>query len=399
MKKILMLGGLRYLLPVIQSAKRLGYYVITCDYLPDNIAHKHSNEYHNISILDKEAVLELAKKLQVDGVMSFAVDPGVLTAAYVAEKLGLPSCGPYESIKILQNKSLFRKFLTDNNFNVPKARSYDTIEDAIEDIDSFSFPIIIKPIDSAGSKGVTKATKPEELQNACSFALSFSQSKKFIIEEFIEVEGFPSDSEGFSLNGELVCCSFSDQRFDISAPNPFTPSAFSWPSTLPDHCQNELESEIQRLLSLLQMRTSIYNIETRLGKNGKAYIMEVSPRGGGNRLAEMLHFASGIDLITAAVRGAVGERIEPIPSIQYKGHWAEYILHSNKNGTFHGVKINDNFKQYVFEFDLWIKQGEKVSEFSAANTTIGTIVLKFESEEQLTKFMNKRDEYIQVITN
>lgn len=394
-----MLGGLRYLLPVIQSAQRLGYYIITCDYLPDNIAHKHSNEYHNISILDKNAIFKLAKKLQIDGIMSFAVDPGVLTAAYVAEKLGLPSCGPYESVKILQNKSLFRKFLADNNFNVPKAKSYVLIEDALDDIDSFSFPIIVKPIDSAGSKGVTKVVKSEELQNACSYALSFSQSKKIIIEEFIESEGFPSDSEGFSINGELVCCSFSDQRFDITAPNPFTPSAFSWPSTIPDHYQNELKSEIQRLLSLLQMQTSIYNIETRLGKNGKAYIMEVSPRGGGNRLAEMLHFASGIDLITAAVRGAVGEKIETIPSIQYNGHWAEYILHSNRNGTFQGVEINDIFKQYVIELDLWIKQGDKVSEFSAANTTIGTIVLKFESEEQLTELMNKRDEYIQVITN
>ena len=76
-KKILMLGGLRYLIPVIQAAHELEYYVITCDYLPHNVAHKYADEYHNISITDKNAVLELAKELKINGIMSFAVDPGV----------------------------------------------------------------------------------------------------------------------------------------------------------------------------------------------------------------------------------------------------------------------------------------------------------------------------------
>lgn len=98
-KKILLLGGLRYLLPVIKAAHDLGYYVITCDYIPNNIAHKYSDEYHNVSIVDKEAVLALAQKLQIDGIMSFAVDPGVITAAYVQERLGLPG-NPYASVLI-----------------------------------------------------------------------------------------------------------------------------------------------------------------------------------------------------------------------------------------------------------------------------------------------------------
>jgi len=87
MKKLLLLGGLIYLKPVIDAAHKLGVHVITCDYLPDNIAHKYSDEYHNVSIVDKDAVLELAKRLKIDGIMSFAVDPGVVTAAYVAEQM------------------------------------------------------------------------------------------------------------------------------------------------------------------------------------------------------------------------------------------------------------------------------------------------------------------------
>ena len=108
-KKLLLLGGSRYALPVIESAHKMDCKVITCDYLPGNIAHRHSDGYENINIVDKKAVLETASRLNVDGIMSFACDPGVTTAAYVAEKLGLPSCGSYESVSILQNKKKFRK--------------------------------------------------------------------------------------------------------------------------------------------------------------------------------------------------------------------------------------------------------------------------------------------------
>ena len=164
-KKLLLLGGSRYLLPVIEAAKKLGIYTISCDYLPDNIAHKYSDEYRNVSIIDKEAVLAAARELQVDGVMSFACDPGVVTAAYVAEKMGLPSCGSYESVCILQNKGLFRQFLTEHGFTVPAAKGYTCIEDALNDTALFHWPVIVKPTDSAGSKGVTRVDDPAALEN------------------------------------------------------------------------------------------------------------------------------------------------------------------------------------------------------------------------------------------
>ena len=129
MKRLMILGGARYALPVIKAAHELGCYVITCDYLPNNIAHKYSDEYVNVSVVDKEAVLEVAKAKHIDGIMSFACDPGVVTAAYVAEKLGLPSVGSYESVSILQDKGRFRKFLKDNGFNVPESKTYRSIDE------------------------------------------------------------------------------------------------------------------------------------------------------------------------------------------------------------------------------------------------------------------------------
>ena len=151
-KKLMLLGGLRYLIPVIKAAHEQGYYVITADYLPDNIAHKYSDEYCNVSIIDKEAVLEKARKLNIDGIMSFACDPGVVAASYVQNKMGLPSFGPFESVEILQNKDKFRAFLKEHHFNVPWAYGFSSKEEAWNERSKFEYPLIVKPTDSAGSK-------------------------------------------------------------------------------------------------------------------------------------------------------------------------------------------------------------------------------------------------------
>lgn len=396
-KKIMLLGGLRYLLPVIEAAHQQGYYVITCDYLPNNIAHQYSDEYCNISIIDKEAVLKEAQRLQIDGILSFAVDPGVITAAYVQEQMELPAFGPYESVCILQNKDRFRDFLTNNGFTVPKAKGFSSLEEAMEELDWYPWPVIVKPTDAAGSKGVTRVDNPEGLKEALEYAFQHSISKRVIVEEFIEKQGCSSDTDSFSINGELKFVSFSAQRFDENAANPYTPSAYSWPSTMTEEQERELTTEIQRLLNLLKMRSSIYNIETRIGTNGKAYIMEVSPRGGGNRLAELLRYATGVDLITAAVRAAVGDTVEGVEQKPYNGHWAEVILHADRDGVFQSLEISSDMKPKVVEEDLWVRCGDNVEAFNGANNAIGTLVVKFETEEELVSALANQSAWMKVV--
>ena len=397
MKKLMLLGGTRYALPVIKAAHDIGLYVITCDYLPNNIAHKYSDEYCNVSIIDKEATLEEAKRLEIDGIISFACDPGVVTAAYVAEKMGLPSVGSYEAVSILQNKGKFRKFLAENGFNVPTAKGYTSIDDAIKDIDMFHWPVIVKPTDSAGSKGVSRVDNPADLKKSIEYALSYSHSDEFIVEDFIQQRGFSSDTDSFSVDGELKFVSFNTQRFDSNAENPYTPAAYSWPSSLTEEHQKELTSELQRLITLLNLKTSVYNIETREGTDGKAYIMECSPRGGGNRLSECLEYATGVKLIENAVRAAVGMPVVGVEQKPYNGFWAEVVLHSDKAGVFDSLWISDEIKNNVFEVDLWIKSGANVGAFSAANEAIGTLILKFENEAGLQQIMNAISTYVKVI--
>ena len=393
-KKLMILGGSRYALPLIEAAHRLGLYVITCDYLPDNYAHRFSDEYCNVSIIDKEATLAAARRLEIDGIVSFACDPGVVTAAYVAEEMGLPNVGPYESVRILQNKGLFRRFLTEHGFTVPTARQYaagDTVDPSL-----FHWPVIVKPTDSAGSKGVTRVDDPADLPAAVAHALDFSHCSEFIVEDFITQKGYSSDTDCFSVDGELKFVSFNNQRFDPDCENPYAPAGFSWPSSMAPEHQEELKNELQRLLSLLHMRTALYNIECREGTDGRAYLMEVSPRGGGNRLAECLRYATGVDLVEAVVRDAVGLPLNDVSQKPYRGHFAEVILHSEKPGVFEALGIDPDIGAEIVERDLWVEPGDPVGGFSAANESLGTLILRFDDEERLNEVMAHVRDHVRI---
>ena len=393
----MLLGGIRYLLPVIKAAHEQGYYVITADYLPNNIAHQYSDEYVNVSIIDKEAVLKVAREKGIDGIMSFGVDPGVIAASYVQNEMGLPSFGPFESVEILQHKDKFRAFLAENDFNVPWAFGFSSEAEAWELRDKFTYPLIVKPTDSAGSKGCTRVDSEDGLMAAIQYAFKFTISGHIIIEEFLEKKGCSSDTDSYAQDGQLKFVSFSAQRFDANAVNPYTPSAYSWPSTFTMEEEEYLTSEIQRLITLLNMKTSVFNIEVRVATNNKPYIMELTPRGGGNRLCEMLRYATGVDMITAITRAMVGDEPEIIEQKPYNGNWAEIILHADKDGEFVELQIDPALPAEVVEEDLWVNPGDFVHGFEAANDAIGTLVLRFENADDLEQAMTNQGEWLKII--
>ena len=150
MKKLLLLGGSAQQVVAIDTAKRLGYYTVLCDFLTDNPGQYVADKFYLVSTTDEKAVLEVARKEKIDGVLAYASDPAAPTAAYIAEQLNLPG-NPYESVEILCNKDKFRTFLTENGFSAPVAKGYASKEDVWSDKRSFEYPIIIKPVDSSGS--------------------------------------------------------------------------------------------------------------------------------------------------------------------------------------------------------------------------------------------------------
>lgn len=398
-KKLMLLGGSRYLLPVIKKAHELGLYVITCDYLPDNDAHKYADEYVNASVVEKDEVLAVAQEKAIDGIMSFACDPGVATAAYVAEKMGLPFQCSYESAEILQDKGLFRKFLLEHGFNSPYAKSYAAGESPLADADYFHWPVIVKPVDSAGSKGVSRVECPEQLPAAIEKALACSHTGHYIVEDFLEFESCHSSTDMFTVDGKLCAVSYSDHQFDMEAANPYTPAFIIWPSTMVRSHQDYLTRELQRLMDLLQMRTGIYNIETVVGKGGMPYIMEVSPRGGGGKIAELQEMAFGANLIENEVKKAIGFPLAPIRIRSMEGFWCKMVIHTfrENGGIFEELTVRDDvLKSNVRLIDMYVKKGDHVYPFTGANRALGDMFLQFKTRTELDDAIKDTSKWLKI---
>lgn len=393
MKKLLMLGGAHAQVPAIIAAREMGHYVIICDYLEDNPGRKYAHEYYNISTTDKEAVLTLAKSLKIDGIVCYATDPAAPTAAYVGEKLGLPS-QPYKSVEILSNKDKFREFLKENNFNVPRAKGYSSYEEAKGEFHQFKMPVMIKPVDSSGSKGVSKIDSIDLLQEKVEHALSFSRVKRFVMEEYIESCGYHITGDGFSVNGELVFRSFANTNFSSSKLCPFVPVGSSWPYIMPERIHNKIHDEIQRVLNLLNMKTGAYDFDIRIDDKENVYFIEIGARVGGEWVAQTIKYATQIDLIEYTIKAALGEDCSDLTMAETKGYWGMYVLNSQKNGIFKEIDVHEMFKKNnIVEYELVVKPGNQMLE----NKKVGIMILKFSSETEMLEKMENMSNWVKVI--
>ncbi|WP_332648203.1 ATP-grasp domain-containing protein [Lysinibacillus sp. 54212] len=397
MKKLLMLGGSQSQVPAIKAAKDMGLYVIITDYLEDNPGKYFAHESYNVSTIDKEGVLALAKTLEVDGIVCYESEAAAPTAAYVAEKLGLPS-NPYKSVEILTYKDLFKEFLRENNFNVPRAKGYHSLEEAIADFDNFKMPVLIKPVDSSGSRGVSKIDSIDFLQEKVERALSFSRKKRFIIEEYIEKDGYQVGGDGFSVNGKLVFRCFSNEHFPTPAVNSFVPSGSSFPCNLSDHIQDKIHNEIQRVLDLLKMQTGAYNFDILVDNKENVYLLEIAARNGGDWLPQVIKYATGIDLIEYTIKGAMGNDCSDLTLIHPRGFWSSYAINSLNGGIFKGVEIHQGMKENnLVEHEITKNDGDAVFAFTGANRKVGTLLLKYSSMKEMLEKMDSMGDWVQVI--
>lgn len=398
MKRVLMLGGSHFQVPSIITAKQMGCYVITCDYLPNNPGHKFADEYYNVSTTEKEKVLDLAKKLNIDGIVCYASDPSAPTAAYVAEKLGLPG-NPYRSVEILANKDLYREFLSNNGFRVPRAKGFSSLSEAEKDFDNFTAPVMVKPVDSCGSKGVSKVFHKAELANAIEAALSYSRCHRFILEEYVEKSGYQVAGDGFSVDGKLVFRCFANEHFSLEGTNPFVPIGESWPYIMPERVQDKIHQEIQRAITLLGMKTGAYNFDIRLDKDENVYLMEIGPRNGGNLIPQVTKYATNVDMVKYTIMAALGEDCHEIAMAPVQGFWSCYIIHSNKKGILKEIQIDPDLKNNIVEMNMLYKPGDQVEAFTGSNGTLGTMILKYSSQQEMLEKMDHMDKWLKVIVD
>lgn len=398
-KRLLFLGGSLYQTYAIREAKRLGYYVITCDYLPDNPGHRLADEYYNVSTTDREAVLRLATRLNVDGVVAYASDPAAPTAAYVCQRLGLPT-SPYRSVEILSNKDLFRAFLHDHGFPCPQAIAFSTYQEALDRIDEFRLPVMVKPVDSSGSKGVNKLTHASQLQAFVQDALSYSRRRRFLIEEFLEKQGHQISGDAFSVDGRLVFHCLGNEFYSAHCDKDFAPLGECWPFQMDHRYIEDLERQIQRLITLLGMQTTAYNVEAIVGRDGRVYLLELGARSGGSLIPQVIEHATGINMVTWVIRAAAGDPIDLTPlhgrtTVPIQGCWSNYMVHSPVTGRFQSIAFHPDFAaRHLVAWVHDLRPGQAVHRFRDAQDCLGELILRFDSPQQMFSVIANIDTYI-----
>lgn len=396
-QKILLLGGSAQQVIAIETARRMGYYTVLCDYLPDNPGQYVADRYYNVSTTDVEAVYEVARNEGVSGILAYASDPAALPAAIVAERLGLPT-NPSKSVEILGVKHLWRNFLQNNGFACPGNFTIhpDTpLVEIMSKIQSLRFPVVIKPTDSSGSKGVTVLENLREIEKAIHLADSYSRNKVLIVEEFIS-NAFHSVIGGdiFVQDGHIVLFGeMSCIRDD--AWGGLIPIGERRPSGLSRRQMNKLHAELQRLVAMLDIRFGELNIEVLLDSKDDVHFLELGPRAGGNMIPIQLSDAFGVDLVKANISAAMGCNPE-LELDEKAGCYFTYVLHSHSDGVFKGVEFSEEIAGNVYRKVLYKKYGDRVEAFDGAGKAIGIVFMHSDTEHEMNRVCSRLDELIKV---
>lgn len=398
-RSILMLGGSRQQVVAIEKARELGYRTVVCDYLPDNPGQYVADSFHLVSTTDRDAILEVAQAEGVEGVLAYASDPAAPTAAYVAERLGLPT-NPLRAVETLSSKHLFRQHLRSTSLPCPAAVSFMAeaeYEEVVGSLRGLSYPIVVKPTDSSGSKGVSIVPNEDDLAQALELARGRSRNGILIAEQYIN-QSFPYVIGGdvFVVEGEVVfwglMSCLRDSRFAL------VPMGEMMPSGMNEAQTERTRRTIQELVTSLGIRFGEMNVEVMLGIDDEAYVVELGARAGGNMIPLQLSDASGIDLVAANVLCAMGDDPGNLSwgTDEASHAYMTYVLHSLAEGIFEGVEYDAGVLKHVYRSVMYKQAGDHVDTFDGADKALGIVFLRFDSTDELHGFVAHHDRLIRM---
>ncbi|MBK9925973.1 MAG: ATP-grasp domain-containing protein [Anaerolineales bacterium] len=394
MKKILLLGAATFQIPPIQYALDRGYYVVTCDNVPQNPGHKLSHKSFNVSTTDMDGILSIARQESIDGIMTFGSDVSAPTAAYVSEKMELPG-NPIESVQMLTNKAKFRAFLSTTGIQPLEFRSFPQPEmKSVQDyIGGLELPVVIKPVDAAGSKGVSILYDLDQIENQVKYAFENSMSGHIVIEKYIQKMGKQVCGDGFVLNGDLVFIEFGDGYFYDDGEY-LAPYAESFPSTHQVEHLAKVREKLQSIIRASGFRRGPFNFDVLITPSGEPFIIEIGPRSGGNFIPRAIHLNTGVNVVAAAVETCLNwdYQFPEIPTRQDK-FYACYMIHSRKSGMLKKVAFSDEIVKNIFEVNMYLDAGSPIHPFHKANSAIGNIILQFDAFDEMQEKMKNMQQY------
>ncbi|MBQ6118103.1 MAG: ATP-grasp domain-containing protein [Clostridia bacterium] len=395
MRRMLLLGGSAQQIVAIETAKRLGLYTVLCDYLPDNPGKDHADKFYQTSTTDKEAILDVARRENIDYIIAYASDPAAPTAAYVAEKLGLPT-NPYAAVETLCNKDLFRRFLKENGFHTPRAEGFREKEAALAAIGSFELPVIVKPVDSSGSKGATVLRSPEGLAEAVDFAFSFSRAHRIIIEEFIEKKhAYLVGGDIFVSGGKVIQWGLMNCHRD-SRVNPLVPVGKSYPPLLEPADLAAVKETLQTLVTKLGVNFGPMNVELIVDAKGRAFPIDIGPRSGGNMIPDLLGMIFDCNVVEMSVRAAMGEPVT-VASAEGRPYYATLNLHSERDGSFARIDFTPEIERYIIRKNIYKKPGDEVRRFANAADALGIVFFHFDDADTMHAMLGDMSRYVTVV--
>lgn len=361
MKKLAILGASYLQKPLIEKAKEMG--IETHCFAWDNdlaVCKNISDFFYPISVLEKEQLLVKCKEIGIDGITTIATDICVPTIAFIAENLNLIS-NTYKSSIIATNKAKMRLAFEDANVNSPKSICLENTK-LINEL-NLSFPLIVKPTDRSGSRGVSKVYNEIELKNAIDRGLEESLEKKVVVEEFIE--GVEVSVESISWQGKHHILTITDK---VTTGEPyFVELEHHQPSLLANKIQNEIKIETINALNALEIQFGASHSEFKITPEGKVYAIEVGARMGGDFIgSDLIFLSTGYDFLNGVIEVALGEFNEP--KINKNSYSGVYFLSKNSERLrcYFDKKNNFEVKKEIF--------GTNLIEITNSNDRMGYLI-------------------------
>lgn len=402
-KKLLLLGGTHAEIPLIKAAQALGWFVITTGNNRDGLGHPYADKTVFENYSNKEAMLELARAEGVQAVCSGCNDFSLLSTVYVCEKLGLPGHDSFATALQIHHKDKYRALATRLGIPTPRAMVVHNAQEFEAAIGSLAFPIIVKPVDLTGGKGIHRAANAEEARAAYSDATSRTREDHVVVEEFVE-----GTNHGFSamlVKGKVAFAFADNEQYFV---NKYLVSGANSPSTTSDSGLAKLRDYSERIARELHLVDGILHIQYIEKTDGTPVIIEICRRPPGDLYIKFVQYATGVDYPKFIIMAETGMDISSIPDVPTQGYWLRHcIMAGPEGGAFtdadkqrpkivREVVFAPEIQGNVVEKFLWYKPGEPVMD--PLTYKAGIVFFKFGSLAEMQDKTARMTELVQVIT-
>lgn len=372
-KRLLVLAAGILQVPVIKKAKEKGYYVIAVDGDSNAIGLQYADKAICANITDEEIMLEIAREQHVDGVIHPCSEVSMNVMGRINDELGLAGITKEQAIRAT-NKHLMREAFEKGNAPSPKSILTDSAEDAWEHLQNdFTTDGILKPSRNSGSRGIAKVVRDmnkADFINAYNIALDESRDKSVLIEQFIEGPEF--SIEIIVWNGKVNVLTVTDKK-TTDAPH-FVELGHNQPSCYSKEDVETLKAAAVAGVKALGVNNCACHAEAKL-MNGKAYLMEIGARLGGDFIStELTHLSTGIDMVAAAINVALG--IEPDLSVKEEPKGACIRYFCPKPGrliSVSNIEVLDN--PHVYKKEIYVHEGDIIPVVTSSLSRSGHVIV------------------------